>query len=240
MKDELITEIKYNLEKTPIESLESLTKQINNELGKTEQKLKGVDNSQKKTFKKAKKNVEDTKKTTDQLGNSLGITEDILKELGGQANSTAIGINKLTVNVKNYNKVAKDTKEETKSLTSELKNMASSYIGFQSLKSGIALYSGFSDQMVRVKALTKANKEEYSELIKSAKKLGATTSFTASQVGEAYVELAQKGKSINDIMGLTPGILALAEASSLDLAQTTSILTGTMNAFQAGTEETMY
>ncbi len=41
-------------------------------------------------------------------------------------------------------------------------------------------------------------------------------------------------------MGLTPGILALAEASSLDLAQTTSILTGTMNAFQAGTEETMY
>lgn len=240
MKDELITEIKYNLEKTPIESLESLTKQINNELGKTEQKLKGVDNSQKKTFKKTKKNVEDTKKTTDQLGNSLGITEDILKELGGQANSTAIGINKLTVNVKNYNKVAKDTKEETKSLTSELKNMASSYIGFQSLKSGIALYSGFSDQMVRVKALTKANKEEYSELIKSAKKLGATTSFTVSQVGEAYVELAQKGKSINDIMGLTPGILALAEASSLDLAQTTSILTGTMNAFQAGTEETMY
>lgn len=240
MKDELITEIKYNLEKTPIESLESLTKQINNELGKTEQKLKGIDNNQKKTFKKAKKNVEDTKKTTDQLGNSLGITEDILKELGGQVNSTAIGINKLTVNVKNYNKVAKDTKEETKSLTNELKNMASSYIGFQSLKSGIALYSGFSDQMVRVKALTRANTEEYSKLIQSAKKLGATTSFTASQVGEAYVELAQKGKSINDIMGLTPGILALAEASSLDLAQTTSILTGTMNAFQAGTEETMY
>ena len=240
MKDELITEIKFKLNNTPIESLESLTEQLNNELGKTEQKLKGVDNNQQKTFKKAKKNVDDTKKSTDYLGDSLGITEDILKELGGQANSTAIGINKLTVNVKNYNKVAKDTKEETKSLTSELKNMASSYIGFQSLKSGIALYSGFSDQMVRVKALTKANKEEYYELIKSAKKLGATTSFTASQVGEAYVELAQKGKSINDIMGLTPGILALAEASSLDLAQTTSILTGTMNAFQAGTEETMY
>ena len=240
MKDELITEIKFKLNNTPIESLESLTEQLNNELGKTEQKLKGVDNNQQKTFKKAKKNVDDTKKSTDYLGDSLGITEDILKELGGQANSTAIGINKLTVNVKNYNKVAKDTKEETKSLTSELKNMASSYVGFQSLKSGIALYSGFSDQMVRVKALTKANTEEYSKLIQSAKKLGATTSFTASQVGEAYVELAQKGKSINDIMGLTPGILALAEASSLDLAQTTSILTGTMNAFQAGTEETMY
>lgn len=240
MKDELITEIKFKLNNTPIESLESLTEQLNNELGKTEQKLKGVDNNQQKTFKKAKKNVDDTKKSTDYLGDSLGITEDILKELGGQANSTAIGINKLTVNVKNYNKVAKDTKEETKSLTNELKNMASSYIGFQSLKSGIALYSGFSDQMVRVKALTKANTEEYSKLIQSAKKLGATTSFTASQVGEAYVELAQKGKSINDIMGLTPGILALAEASSLDLAQTTSILTGTMNAFQASTEETMY
>lgn len=240
MKDELITEIKFKLNNTPIESLESLTEQLNNELGKTEQKLKGVDNNQQKTFKKAKKNVDDTKKSTDYLGDSLGLTEDILKELGGQANSTAIGINKLTVNVKNYNKVAKDTKEETKSLTSELKNMASSYVGFQSLKSGIALYSGFSDQMVRVKALTKANTEEYSKLIQSAKKLGATTSFTASQVGEAYVELAQKGKSINDIMGLTPGILALAEASSLDLAQTTSILTGTMNAFQAGTEETMY
>lgn len=240
MKDELITEIKFKLNNTPIESLESLTEQLNNELGKTEQKLKGVDNNQQKTFKKAKKNVDDAKKSTDNLGNSLGITEDILKDLGGQANSTAIGINKLTVNVKNYNKVAKDTKEETKSLTDELKKMVGSYIGFQSLKSGIALYAGFSDQMVRVKALTRANTEEYSELIQSAKKLGATTSFTASQVGEAYVELAQKGKSINDIMGLTPGILALAEASSLDLAQTTSILTGTMNAFQAGTEETMY
>ncbi len=240
MKDELITEIKFKLNNTPIESLESLTEQLNNELGKTEQKLKNVDNNQQKTFKKAKDNVDKAKKSSDQLGNSLGLTEDILRNLNGQANSTAIGINKLTVNVKNYNKVAKDTKEETKSLTDELKKMASSYIGFQSLKSGIALYSGFSDQMVRVKALTRANSEEYSKLTQSAKKLGATTSFTASQVGEAYVELAQKGKSINDIMGLTPGILALAEASSLDLAQTTSILTGTMNAFQAGTEETMY
>ena len=240
MKDELITEIKFKLNNTPIESLESLTEQLNNELGKTEQKLKGVDNNQQKTFKKTKDNVDKAKKSSDQLGNSLGLTEDILRNLNGQASSTAIGINKLTVNVKNYNKVAKDTKEETKSLTDELKKMAGSYVGFQTLKSGIALYSGFSDQMVRVKALTRANTEEYSELIQSAKKLGATTSFTASQVGEAYVELAQKGKSINDIMGLTPGILALAEASSLDLAQTTSILTGTMNAFQAGTEETMY
>ena len=175
MEDELITEIKFKLNNTPIESLESLTEQLNNELSKTEQKLKGVDNNQQKTFKKAKKNVDDAKKSTDNLGNSLGITEDILKDLGGQANSTSIGINKLTVNVKNYNKVAKDTKEETKSLTDELKKMASSYIGFQSLKSGIALYSGFSDQMVRVKALTRANTEEYSELIQSAKKLGATT-----------------------------------------------------------------
>ena len=247
MSDELITNLSFKIDGSPLESLQGITDQLNSTFTKTEEKVAKIDGKQSETFKKTKTNIEIAKNSTTGFTDALLQSDNMLDEVGRSTGSATNNIGKLTINIKNYNKQVKDSKkstqsfsESTKGLTQQVKSLAASYISVQALKNGIKLYANFSDQMVRVKGLTRASAQEYDQLISSAKRFGATTSFSASQVGEAYTELAQKGYSVNKIIKTTPGILGLAETSSMGLAETTKILTGVMNAYNASAEESMY
>src|SRR5690554_7592443 len=61
------------------------------------------------------------------------------------------------------------------------------------------------------------------ELESQARSLGATSQFSATQAGEAQRFLAQAGFEVNEILGATPGILQLATAGQMDLAQAADI-----------------
>lgn len=92
----------------------------------------------------------------------------------------------------------------------------------------IKLGATFEKTMSKVKALTGATAREFKRLEQTAKELGETTEFTASQISEAMSELALSSFKTNDIIRVMPSVLNLASAGGLDLAESVSIATGIM------------
>lgn len=87
-------------------------------------------------------------------------------------------------------------------------------------------------------AILNTNKEGISSLTEEAKKYGATTAFTASQVSELQTELAKLGFTQGQIKDATPAVLDLAAATGTDLGNAATIAAQTLNAFQLEASET--
>ncbi|MCZ4281692.1 phage tail tape measure protein [Kiloniella laminariae] len=91
----------------------------------------------------------------------------------------------------------------------------------------------FEEQMSRVGALARVDKtsEDFKLLTDTAKKLGETTHFSASQAAEGMGFLAMAGFETSDILKTMPGLLNLAKAGSMDLGQTADIASNILSGF---------
>jgi TP901 family phage tail tape measure protein len=89
----------------------------------------------------------------------------------------------------------------------------------------------FEAQMSRVKAISGATDEEFKALEKSALDLGASTSKSASEVAIGFENMAAMGMNANDIIAAMPGVIAAAEASGSDMAQTADVMASALNIF---------
>ena len=95
----------------------------------------------------------------------------------------------------------------------------------------------FDKSMNKVKALTGANEKQLKSLRMEAKKLGSTTSFSASEAGDAMAFFGQAGWDTNQILKATGPTLALAAASGTDLARTADIMSNVMGGFNLKADE---
>lgn len=100
-------------------------------------------------------------------------------------------------------------------------------IGKESIETGIK----FDEQMKRAGAILGATGDEYARLESQAKKLGATTVFTAAQVAEAQGQLAMAGFKANDVLGAMPGVVNLAAISGGDMALAADAVAASLNQF---------
>ena len=89
----------------------------------------------------------------------------------------------------------------------------------------------FEETMSRVKAITRANTEEMSQLTNEAKRLGRETPFTARQTAEAMTYLGMAGWQTKQILEGMPGLLNLALAGKTGLARTADIISDDLTAF---------
>lgn len=89
----------------------------------------------------------------------------------------------------------------------------------------------FDDQMKAVAATTGNTGEAFDRLTEKAKELGRTTSWTATEVAAAMLNLARAGFSMQEIDASIAGILNLARATGTDLALAANIAAGTLRAF---------
>ncbi|SDZ05286.1 phage tail tape measure protein [Thermoactinomyces sp. DSM 45892] len=95
----------------------------------------------------------------------------------------------------------------------------------------VVVAARFEQEMARVKAISGATEEEFASLTAEAQRLGATTSFSASQAAQGMSLLASAGFKTNEIIGTMPALLNLAGASQLDLATSADYLTSIMSGF---------
>lgn len=120
-------------------------------------------------------------------------------------------------------------------------NALSALAGGMSLASGVGAavnaYADFDDTMRAVLAKTGATAEEYDSLRNSAKELGSTTRFSASEVAKGQDYMAMAGWNANQILSAMPGTLSLAAASGEDLATVSDIMTDSMTAFGLGADQ---
>jgi len=78
---------------------------------------------------------------------------------------------------------------------------------------------------------------EMTTLINQSKDLGATTKFTAGEVGQLQLEYAKLGFSVDSITAMTEATLNLAGATGTDLADASQVVGGNLNAFGLGAEQ---
>jgi TP901 family phage tail tape measure protein len=94
----------------------------------------------------------------------------------------------------------------------------------------------FEAQLSRVGAIAGATTTELDELRASALELGASTSKSATEIALGQEALAALGFTANEIIGAMPGVIAAAEASGSDMAQTAEVMASTLNVFGLSAE----
>lgn len=101
----------------------------------------------------------------------------------------------------------------------------------------VKVFADFEQGMLKVKAISGATNTEMNELTNTAKRLGSTTMFTATQVSELQLSLSKLGLTPAEINKSTESILNLAQATDSDLAQSATIAASTMRAFGMESED---
>lgn len=89
----------------------------------------------------------------------------------------------------------------------------------------------FEAAMSKVEALSGATGADLESLKDKAAELGRTTSFSASEVAEAFSYMALAGWNTDQMLSSISGVLNLAKASEMDLAEASDIVTDYISAF---------
>ncbi|MEN0109121.1 MAG: phage tail tape measure protein [Planctomycetota bacterium] len=100
------------------------------------------------------------------------------------------------------------------------------------LGTAVGVFAGFDDQMRQVRAVTGASQTDFVELTDEAKRLGATTSFAASQVANMMAELGRAGFASGEILLASESVLALASATGTELPRAAEIAGAALRGFQ--------
>lgn len=95
----------------------------------------------------------------------------------------------------------------------------------------VSTAAAFEDQIAKVGAVSRASGAELKALEDKARELGASTQFTAVQVGQAEQYLAMAGFSVKDNIAALPGVLNLAAATATDLGRAADISSDILGAF---------
>lgn len=103
----------------------------------------------------------------------------------------------------------------------------------------------FTTSMGRVRSIVNDGKiateqldVQMASLSKTARELGKSTVFTASEVGSLQVEFAKLGFTTKEIEGVQKATLNMASAVGVDLATASSVAGGTLRMFQLDVGET--
>jgi TP901 family phage tail tape measure protein len=98
-------------------------------------------------------------------------------------------------------------------------------------KDTVQLGVDFSSSMSNVQALSGATSDQLAELEKTARDLGASTIFSASDVADAFGYMALAGWDTSQMLSGIDGVLNLAAAADMNLATASDIVTDNLTAF---------
>lgn len=92
-------------------------------------------------------------------------------------------------------------------------------------------FADFDDQMRAFAGAAEASDAELATLTETAKRLGATTSFTAVQVASLMTELGRAGFTADEVDKMTEAVLNLARATGTDATLSSGIMSATLRQF---------
>lgn len=114
----------------------------------------------------------------------------------------------------------------------------SAFAVVQGIKSIVGVASEFERTMSEVRAITGATGKDFDALRKSAIDLGASTKFSAKEVGELQIALGRLGFTTKEILEASEATLALAAATGEDLAKAADTAGSTVRGFGLDAKET--
>jgi TP901 family phage tail tape measure protein len=121
-------------------------------------------------------------------------------------------------------------------LQAGLSNLARGFAAFG--KESIKVGAGFEKTMSQIGAVTNATSGQMIALETHARKLGATTAFTATQAAEAMLELSKAGLDPKQVEQSSTHILKLAGATGAAFSSTARSVVAAIKQFNMGFDET--
>ena len=160
--------------------------------------------------------------------NSLNRANASLRTLANGTRNTSAQLNKLNQNFKQSGLA--------------VARLSAGFIGlsgaFRTLRFGITQLAQFEHAMQAVKAITGATNQSFEEMSKEARRLGATTMFTAKQAAEGLKFLAMAGFEAEQATNALEATLQLAQAGMMDLGRAADIASNIMTSFKIAAEDT--
>ncbi len=108
----------------------------------------------------------------------------------------------------------------------------------QLVSSSIKTFKNFEFEMAKVKAITGATESEFKKLTFSARELGKTTFFTATQVAQLQVNYGKLGFTTQEILDAQAATIDLATATQSDLARAAIVAGAAVRGFGLDATET--
>lgn len=112
------------------------------------------------------------------------------------------------------------------------------YEVLQGVQRAIGVMSDFEKTMSEVKAITGTTGDEFKSLERDALRLGASTAYTSTQVGQLQIAYGRLGFTTKEILDATEATLDLAAATGEDLAKSADVAGSTVRGFQLNAKET--
>lgn len=97
--------------------------------------------------------------------------------------------------------------------------------------------SDFEQSMNILQQVSGASADSMAAMQAQALELGAVTSFSAGEAAEGMLELGKAGMKTEDIMAAIPGVMDLAAAGGVSLAEAAGLTAATLNAFHLEASE---
>ncbi|WP_232299801.1 phage tail tape measure protein [Bacillus cereus] len=109
-----------------------------------------------------------------------------------------------------------------------------------SVGASVKAAANFEQSMAKVKAISGATDAEFKQLEGTAKNLGATTQFSASQAADGLAFLSLAGFKAQDSIDAIPSVLNLAAAGAIDLGSAADIASNIMTGFGLTAQDTQH
>jgi len=179
------------------------------------------------------------RKAIKELGKLRDEGDKILKEAGGKmTEAMKIRLDEIEKNksavLKSIDDLNKQIREKLNS-QKEVLGLQIESIFMQPLKafasSSVDTFSQFQQSMQNTFSVMGASANEMKLLEDTAKKMGETTRFSASQASQALYSLGSAGQSASEAVNSLQGVLRLAGATGSELAYTSETIASTLSQF---------
>ena len=224
-----------------LESLKNSSADTAEEEGKLAKQLADAEESMQKAANSAnfyQKQLNNTERDQAKLGQELEQTGKYLDEAKSDFYKCAKSIDEYGNEVKDAGDASKEFGDSSKEAINQLAGvLASAGVAkaveeiASALLECVKAFGEFESQMSTVQAISGASGNQMAALAEKAKYMGATTSFTATEAGQALEYMAMAGWKTNEMMDGLEGIMHLAAASGEDLGATSDIVTDALTAF---------
>ncbi|PGE11500.1 phage tail tape measure protein [Bacillus toyonensis] len=136
-------------------------------------------------------------------------------------------------------KTSKTSQDTSKGMSALSKASAVAGVAIvASVGASVKAAANFEQSMAKVKAISGATDAEFKQLEGTAKHLGATTQFSASQAADGLAFLSLAGFKAQDSIDAIPSVLNLAAAGAIDLGSAADIASNIMTGFGLSAQDT--
>lgn len=190
---------------------------------------------------KGKSTIKLTADTTSASSKLKGIKTQ-LNSIDGKTVTTYVNVQqKGNVNTKNIGKQAGESTQKGGKLSALADNGGTIAATGAAMVAPLALpvktAMDFEQAMSKVKAITNSTDADMAKLADTARELGKTTQFSATEAAQAMSYLGMAGWKTEQIIAGMPGLLDLAAASGEDLARVADIVSDDLTAFKMPAEQ---